>query len=74
MRKSNTIIPGDQPDADSGSRNRKLSRAARTTYADALKAGGTKRETMEEFVQKDKARTDAVKASRAASAAAMRQR
>lgn len=65
-------IPGDQPNADSGSRNRELSTAAKDTYAGALKASGATSETMERWVADDKRRTNSESAKRAQLTADMR--
>jgi hypothetical protein len=69
-----TTILGTRKSSDSGSANKELSDSAQATYSGALKAAGTKRQTMDEFVREDTARKEQVAASRAKSAQAMRGR
>ena len=70
--KHKITIPGDQPNADSGSRNRELSTAAKETYTDALKASGANSKAMERWLADDKRRTNAESAKRAELTADMR--
>ena len=70
--KHNVTVPGDQPNSDSGSRNREVSKAAKETYTDALKASGANSKAMDRWLANEKRRTDAESANRAQLTADMR--